>query len=493
MTLSPSHRDESDSVTARGLIDRFQRALQRGGRAEIVDCLRQLVAARVPLGEQWLQLALMAIDLGEIGLSRGMANLYVESSGGSPAAQFQRVGVLARIGLFEEVIALLRALPANVPNPFSYALARGSAALHLGETDEAREWLEEAIRQRPQSGSVWHSLSLLVDFAEHPELSDRLIAAERGMRDAPPAERALYYYALGKVLGDRGEHASAFAAVARAAGETKALFPNDRASDRQEAMDALSGYDAGRIAATARQQTEPTGRSIFVMGLPRSGTTLVDQILTGHSTVTGGGEVNLLRFIVHEVGGVSHSAVSAHVQRFGAPSVAKLWHHLIDERFPGSERVVEKTLDTTRKLGLVASLLPEAPLIWLRRDPLDCAWSCFRSSFMQGIRWSNDLSDIAFYFRLEDQLLAQWQRILGDRLMVVPYEELVTEPEPWIRRILAHCGLTEEKPVFAPHENRRVVTTSSVMQVRRPIGRQAIGSATPYRPFLQPFIDAYYG
>jgi hypothetical protein len=257
-------------------------------------------------------------------------------------------------------------------------------------------------------------------------------------------------------------------------------------------MEALSGYDAGPIAAIARQQTEPTAHSIFVMGLPRSGTTLADQILTSHSAVTGGGEVNLLRFIEHEVGGVAYSAVSAHVQRFGAPSVASLWHHLVDERFPGSRRIVEKTLDTTRKLGLVASLLPEAPLIWMKRDPLDTAWSCFRNSFMQGIRWSNDLSDIAFNFRLEDKLLAQWQRILGDRLMVVPYEQLASEPEPWIRRILAHCGLSEEKPVFAPHENRRVVATSSVMQVRKPIGRQAIGSAEPYRPFLEPFIDAYY-
>jgi hypothetical protein len=334
---------------------------------------------------------------------------------------------------------------------------------------------------------------LLVDFAEHPDVAERLLARQQAMLGAPAPERALYDYALGKAHIDLGEHASAFAAVARAAGETKTLFPYDRADDRRDAMEGLTGYDASRIAAIARQQTERTGRSIFVMGLPRSGTTLVEQILTSHSTVTGGGEINLLRFVVHELGGVSYPAVGAHVQHVGARSIAALWHHLVDERFPRSHRVVDKTLDTTRKLGLVASLLPEAPLIWLKRDPLDCAWSCFRSSFMQGLRWSNDLADMAFNFRLEDQILAHWQGVLGDRLMVVPYEELATQPEPWIRRILAHCGLSEEKSVFAPHENRRAVTTSSVMQVRRPIGRQSIGSATPYRAFLKPFIDAYYG
>jgi tetratricopeptide (TPR) repeat protein len=484
---------ELDPAAARRLVGLFQQALQSGNRTEIVDRFREMIAARVPLGEQWMQLALMAVDLGEIRLAREAGDLYVESLGGTPVAQFMRVGVLARIGLFDEVLPLLRALPANVPEPFAYALSRGSAALHLGETDEAQEWLEEAIRQRPQSGSAWHSLALLVDFAEHTEVADRLVAAEKSMQGAHPLERALYYYALGKARADRGEHADAFAAVAQAARETKSVFPYDRAADRQEAIDALKGYDAGRIDALAGQQTEPTGRAIFAMGLPRSGTTLVEHILASHSAVSGGGEVNLLRHLVQDLGGVSYPTVSAHVQRSGASPAAKLWQHLLDERFPRPGRVVEKTLDLSRKLGVAASLLPEAPLIWLKRDPLDCAWSCFRNSFMNGFPWSNDLSDMAFAFRLEDELLAQWQRNLGDRLLVVPYEELASEPEPWIRRILAHCGLPEEERVFAPHENRRVVATSSVMQVRRPIGRQAIGSAEPYREFLKPFTDAYYG
>jgi len=133
----------------RRLLDQFQRALQRGNRAETADGLQQLIAARVPLEEQWLQLALMAIDLGEIGSARRAADLYVESCGGSPAARFQRAGVLARIGLFDEVIVLLRALPANVPNPFSYALARGSAALHLARrTKPVSGWRRPSGRDR---------------------------------------------------------------------------------------------------------------------------------------------------------------------------------------------------------------------------------------------------------------------------------------------------------------------------------------------------------
>jgi hypothetical protein len=135
--------------------------------------------------------------------------------------------------------------------------------------------------------------------------------------------------------------------------------------------------------------------------------------------------------------------------------------------------------------------LPEAPIVWLKRDPLDCAWSCFRTHFLAGVSWSYDLADIAHHFRLEDELLARWQDILGDRVLVVPYEGLVADSAGWIRRILAHCQLSEEPEAFSPHENRRAVTTSSVMQVRRPINRAAVGAAEPYRAFLQPFVDAY--
>jgi hypothetical protein len=158
---------------------------------------------------------------------------------------------------------------------------------------------------------------------------------------------------------------------------------------------------------------------------------------------------------------------------------------------PEPGRIVDKTLDASRRLGLAAALLPEAPLVWITRDPLDRAWSCFRTFFTGNMAWSYDLADIAHHFRLEDELLRQWQAVLGDRLLVVPYEGLAADPETWIGRLLTHCGLAPEPQVFAPHENARPVTTASAIQVRRRIDSSAVGSAEPYREFLQPFIEAY--
>ncbi|WP_404714041.1 sulfotransferase [Sphingomonas sp. MMS24-J13] len=469
-------------------------ALERGDRAGINEIVERLIALRAPMGGQWEQLAYLAAGNGELSLAKKAIDLQVEAAGGGNGAQFHKAAFLSTIGATRDADALLRSLPENVPNPATNAYVRGISALALGRAEEARQALDRATRMMLYSGMAWLSLAMTVDFAREPDLADRLIAAGRGIDQAPSPERAPYHYALGKAYADRGEHADAFAAFARGARLMKATMPYDHAADRAEAARAVEGYDAARIAAISGQQSEPTGRTIFVTGLPRSGTTLVEQILTSHSAVDDGGESSRLVLLAEEMGGASWPALARAVETQGVAPAARLWDHWLDELYPATGRIVDKSVNSSRFLGLVAALLPDAPLIWMTRDPLDQAWSCFRTNFAAGaMPWSYDLNDIAAHFRLEDRLLTQWREILGDRLLVLSYEDLVTEPDGWIRRILAHCGLAEEAQPFAPHENRRPVPTASMMQVRRPINRAGIGAAEPYRALLAPFIEAWEG
>jgi hypothetical protein len=485
---------DSDLTYGLALLEQLQPALERRDRAKLKGIIGRLIALRAPMGEQWQQLAYLAANHGELSLSRQAIDLFVEAAGGSPVARYKKAMLLAESGDLRYSDAVLRALPEDVPSPVANAFSRGTTALLLGKTNEARHDLERVAAMQPKSGSTWLALAMAVDLADEPALADRIVAAERGMQDCIPTERAAYYYALGKVHNARGEHALAFAAIAAGSGLLKAAVAYDRDEDRAEAEEAVHGYTAEGIAAIARRQREPTSRSIFVTGLPRSGTTLVEQILTSHSAVLDGAEINRLELLGTEVGGRSYDALRGHVDANGVAYAARLWRHWLDELFPAPGRIVDKTVNTGRFLGLAAALLPDAPLIWVTRDPLDRAWSCFRTYFIRGnMPWSYDLEDIAFHFRLEDRLLPQWRQILGERLLVMPYEALVDDPAPWIRKMLAHCGLAEEPQVFAPHENRRPVSTASMMQVRRPINRQGIGSAEPYRPFLEPFVKAYYG
>ena len=496
MSLPPragSSADRDLSATLR-LVDRLQGAIARQDYAGQRQLIGELVAARAPMGEQWQVLAQLAADIAELDLARAAIDLFVENAGGTDGALYQKAALLAQAGLWDEADALLRTLPETVPDPVANAYSRGVAALNLGRTEEARRRLEQVVAERPQSGTAWLALSMAVDLASEPALAERLIAAEGALERAPAGDRAAYRYALGTLLAGRGEHAPAFNAFARGAQQMKAVAPFDREADRRQAEDAVRGYDATRIAALAGRQSEPSGRTIFVTGLPRSGTTLVEQALTAHGTVAAGAEIGALGVLAQDIGGADCPALAARVDAGGAAAGARLWHRWLDERFGPAGRVVDKSIDASRYLGLVAALLPEAPLVWTTRDPLDRAWSCFRTNFMGGaIPWSYDLADIAAHFRLEDRLLGQWQALLGERLLVVPYEAFVREPDAWIRKVLAHCGLDEQPAVFAPHENRRPVATASMIQVRRPITRAGIGSAEPYREFLAPFVEAYYG
>ena len=484
---------DRDLTAALRLLGELQPAIEHGDRARQVDIARQLIALRAPLGEQWRQLGYLAANNGEIGLARAALELFAQAAGGGAAVQYHKAAALFDIGSLAEAEAAMRGVPDHVPDPAAHAYSRGVTALYRGRFGEARTWLEKVTAIRPQSGTAWLALASLGDLALDPVTAERLVAAGRHVTGAAPAEAAAYHSALGKLHADRGEHALAFAAFARGNALMKTLVRYDAERDRLHAAEAVRGFSAESIAALAERQAEPTGRTVFVSGPPRSGTTLVQQVLTNHSAVAGGAELNRLSLLANEVGGQSHAALAGFVEANGAAAPARLWHHWLDERFAAPGRVVDKSLDASRYLGLVAALLPEAPLIWLTRDPLDCAWSCFRTSFLGGsLPWSYDLADIAAHLRLEDRLLEQWRQRLGDRLLVVPYEALVAKPDGWIRRILAHCGLAEEPGVFAPQDNERAITTASATQVRRPINRDAIGSAEPYREFLAPFIDAYF-
>jgi hypothetical protein len=483
-----------DVSTALALVGQLQPAITQGDRARLVQIIGQLVAMRAPMGEQWRQLAHLAANHGEIGLARASTDLLAEALGGGPAALYQKAGILFELGMPAEADAVMRTLPADVPDRIASAYSRGVTGVYLGKIDEARPLLESVTSARPQAGTAWLALARMTDLAGDAALTEKIFAAEAAIDRAAPLDRGAYFYALGKAHADNDNPAAAFKAFARGAQEMKAIAAYDGELDRRTATDAVHDYSVARLAALAGKQSEPTARTIFVTGPPRSGSTLVQQILTSHSAVGDAAELNMLWLLAREIGGASHDPLARFVDTHGSATAARLWHHWLDERFAATGRIVDKSIDASRYLGLVAALLPEAPLIWTTRDPLDRAWSCFSTNFSGGaLPWSYDLRDIAAHFRLEERLFGQWQQLLGDRLLVVPYEALVTDPEPWIRRILAHCRLPEEPQVFATHKNRGSVMTASVMQVRQPINRGSVGSAEPYREFLEPFRHAYYG
>jgi hypothetical protein len=224
--------------------------------------------------------------------------------------------------------------------------------------------------------------------------------------------------------------------------------------------------------------------------MPRSGSTLVEQILAAHSAVVGGAELGAFRvaamtlpdFLPSSIADFAASAPRAWT-RLGATYL-----HLLDERFGASGRIVDKTLNHAKSLGVIAQALPNARFIWMQRHPMATAWSCFRTHFGVGLNWSWSLAHLAFYSRLMENWHEHWTRQFPERILSVPYEDLVVNPEQWIPRVLAHAGLTDESQVRSFHANTRVVQTASTAQVRRPLDSSAIDRWRVYEKHLAPFF-----
>ena len=460
-------------------------------RAGINATALALIDAAPPLGRQWGAIATILQHHGEHPAALRAIAAWRADVGDEPQILFECATILARAGRPEEARKVLDRLPDDFPDPVGNAYVKGTLATNLGDVDGAVTALQKATALDSASGQSWLARAMAAPLEQ---------AEARRLRDAGPRfagveneDAAAYQYALGKLADDRLDHDAAFAAFDRGARIVARRRPFDAAADRALADAAIAGWDRASIDE-ARAQLDLAGpaRPMFVTGLPRSGTTLVEQILASHSAVAGGAELGLFGILARDLGGLSHQAFAQWRHRGGEPHALRdLYHHLGEQRFAGGGRFVDKTLATSRYLGLIAALFPDAPIVWLRRDPLDCAWSAFRSFFIRGVEWSWSLESIADFFIQEDRLFDHYTRLLGPQILVIPYAEMVGDPAGWTRRIDDHCGLALEEAQLSPHRTRRAVITNSASQVREAIHQRGLGSAAPYRDQLAPFIDRY--
>lgn len=471
---------------------RFVAALEANDRRTANAAAFALIQGKPPLGERWQSIARVMQTNGELNAANHAMQAWVEHRGGAADAAFLQAAMLAQTGHLEAAAAVMQRVPADVPDRAGNRYICGTIAVNLGRADEAEGYLLAALEANPRLGQAMLALAAARKRLAGDPVGDRILAAAPLMRVAPKLEQAHYHYAAGRVHFDRREPADAFRHFAAGAAIARKIRGFEPSADRREAEECRAGYDRRVVANFNAQVSVDTSQPIFVTGLPRSGTTLVEQILVSHSAVSGGEELGRMAILQRDIGGLSASHLANWLSRGGqADDLAQTYVHLGQERFGKTGRFVDKAIGTSRHVGLIAALLPRAPIIWLRRDPVDCAWSAFRTYFISGLDWSWKLEDIADHFALEDALFEHWSQMFPDRILPVDYQQLVQSPDTEIPRILAHCGLAPEQQVFRPHETKRVVSTASVMQVREPINTGAIGAADPYREYLTPFIERY--
>lgn len=471
------------------VLDAFRRHDRRAIAALVADELRE----GPPSGDHWSNVESVANQVGEIHLALEAARRYSLTEPRTLDRTLHYCRALAARGRLADSLREVAAIPAGLqPHP-SVLQLRGSLAMRSGDFAAAGAAFRHALAQVPLSGPTWQSLSLVHRFTAGDADLRRMESLVPEMARAPRESQASFCFALGKARHDVGDYDQAFAKYSEGAASLRAPF--DAGSIEAFVQQVIHDFTPDNL-----RQLSPSGcisdRPIFVAGLPRSGTTLVEQILTSHSAVADGEEANLFCCALMPAGDFSLRGGLEYQERAASPDpwgdIGRDYLAMLEQRFGAQGRIVDKTLNHSRFLGYILHSLPAAKVIWLRRDPQDTAISCFRSFFSTGtIPWCWSLEDIAWHFKLEDRLYAHWSQVFPDRILTVPYESLVTEPTAWITRMLAHLGLNPEPAVFAPHEQKRTVQTASVAQVREPISTGSIGAASKYRAQLQGFRDAY--
>ncbi len=387
---------------------------------------------------------------------------------------------------YERALAIAPALPEAHS---SY----GNQHMILGRLEDARREIERAIALAPDRAEFYRALAALKRFSpDDPQLA-AMQALAGNMSGLADDERMELHFALGKSLADSGQPGSAFRHLKAA----NALKRGQIKYDEAAALGLLERTAAAFTPEVMRRMAgcgDPSTLPIFIVGMPRSGTTLVEQVLASHPLVFGAGEIGDLEAAIAAVTGSDDALrlpegigamTGAQVRQIGSN-----YRDRLAALAPTAQRITDKMLMNFRLVGLIHLALPNARIIHVQRQPADTCLSCFSRLFGGDLPFAYDLAELGRYHRAYAKLMAHWRAVLPQGAMLeVQYEALVTDFPAQARRLVAYCGLEWDERCSTFHETSRPVTTSSAAQVRQPLYRDSIGAWLPYKDLLRPLLD----
>ena len=399
------------------------------------------------------------------------------------------------LGLHERAVELYQDLLPGAAQPAEVHLSIAHSLKTLGRGAEAIAEYRRAAEARPGYGDAYWSLANLKTYRFEERELEQMRVAEAAISTAT-VDRYQLCFALGKALEDRGEYAQSFEYYARGNALKRAEVgyrpePAELNTRRQIEVCAPALFARHRDAGV--RAADP----IFIVGLPRAGSTLIEQILASHSAVEGTHELAAVPRIVAELEACdadpSEGRYPAVLTEMTAEDYRRLGERYLSETRiyrSGKARFIDKMPNNFRHVGLIHLMLPQATIIDARREPMACCFGIFKQLFAGGQEFSYRIEDIAGYYRTYLELMRHWDSVLPGRVLRVHYEDLVDDLPGNVRRLLEHCGLEFEPACLEFHKTERSVRTASSEQVRQPLYREGLVQWRRYEPRLAPLAAA---
>jgi tetratricopeptide (TPR) repeat protein len=484
-------REDPSHVAALCGLAALALSVDRAREAErlLRHALRQ--SAYIPLAYRGLGPAL--VQLGRLKEAEAAARHLEKIEPDSPQTWIIIASVATRLMRQEEALAAYERAARLKPDEVGLRISAGHLQKTLGRRPESEASYKAALQIDPGRAEAYWSLADLKNYTftdEEIGAMQRLLADDKRQL----SNEAQLHFALGRAFEQRQEYAQAFVHYDAGNALRRLDAPFDIGMFERRCARIRAFFDAGFFAAR-RGSGDPSPAPIFIVGLPRSGSTLLEQILASHSQVEGTMELPNMIIMVGQfedltarrdgypdtVAGASLAELTALGRRYLEETAALR---------SGREHFTDKLPNNFSHIGLIHAILPNATIIDARRHPMDACFSTFKQHFAEGQTFSYDLADLGRYYRSYLSLMDHWDTVLPGKVLHVQYEELVREPEANVRRVLAHCGLGFEPACLRFHETRRAVRTASAEQVRQPLYTSGVGYWRHFERELEPLRQA---
>lgn len=476
-----------DAYLNLGMVLRLQ-----GRFEDSIEVFQQVLMIDAKYKEAHIQLGISLMQMGRLDDAIESFGRAIGLDSSCKEAHRHLGFALKKQGKIDEALAAYRSALKIDPEFVDACIGLGSVLSRQGKFDEANEAYRQAVRIDPRNASAYKGL---IRNQRHADVDDELVAMERvyAQKGIPDKERMTLCFGLGAAFERQERCQEGFRYIAEANAFKRSTYDYGIEED-QDYFRRLKELFTSEFFTKHKAAGCADDSPIFILGMPRSGTTLVEQILASHSKVFGAGELNHLSDISMSMGGENSELLFPECllgleedafADWGAEYISRLGPESGPARF-----ITDKMPHNFLRIGLIKLILPNARVIHCMRDPMDTCLSIYKTDFSSLHKYAYDLTELGQYYKLYLDLMDHWQRVLPGFVFNIQYEDVVSQQEAQTRRLLEYCGLPWEEACLAFHKTERNVATASLAQVRQPIYKGSVQLWKSYGNHLAPLEKA---